>query len=150
MALLPELQLIHNQLKQPHFVFLRKIYLIFIALRAGRPTGRRSSPGSSKNFLYVVQYGSEANPAFYPIILGGLFPRGGGGEERPDLKVTSHIQLVPMSIKGGSAYPFPHTPTWCSDLLVKRRDNFCLAMNQTLSQTFSKSLLFGSTERVAS
>jgi hypothetical protein len=39
-------------------------------LRAGRPTGRSSSPGR------VVQTDSGAHPASYPIGPGGSFPGG--------------------------------------------------------------------------
>jgi hypothetical protein len=47
-------------------------------LRAGRPRGRSSSPGRSKNFsfLHVVQTGSGAHPVSYPAGTGGSFPGG--------------------------------------------------------------------------
>jgi hypothetical protein len=38
--------------------------------------GQSSSPGRVKNFLHVVQTGSGANPASYPMGTGGSFPRG--------------------------------------------------------------------------
>jgi hypothetical protein len=42
--------------------------------RAGRPRVRISSPGRVKNFLYVVQTGSEVHPTSYPMGAGGSFP----------------------------------------------------------------------------
>jgi hypothetical protein len=43
-------------------------------LRAGRPRGRSSSPGSVKNFLQVVQTGSGAHPVSYPKVRGAPSP----------------------------------------------------------------------------
>jgi hypothetical protein len=45
-------------------------------LGAGRPRGRSSSPGRVKNFLRVIQTGSGAHPASYPMGTGGFFPGG--------------------------------------------------------------------------
>jgi hypothetical protein len=42
-------------------------------LRAGRQRGRSSSPRGVKNFLHVVQTGSEAHPASYPMGTEGSF-----------------------------------------------------------------------------
>jgi hypothetical protein len=56
----------------------------------------------------------------------GLFPRGLSVR---GVKLTTHLQLVPMSRKSGSIYPLPHTPSWRSYYLVKHRDNFTLPMN---------------------
>jgi hypothetical protein len=42
---------------------------------------------------------------------GGLFPRGWSGR---DVKLTTHLQLVPRSRKCGSIHPLPHTPSWWS------------------------------------
>jgi hypothetical protein len=38
--------------------------------------GRSSSPGMVKNFLPVVQTGSGAHPASFPMGPGGFFPGG--------------------------------------------------------------------------
>jgi hypothetical protein len=38
--------------------------------------GRSSSPGRVKNFLQVVETGSGAHPASYPMDVGGSFPGG--------------------------------------------------------------------------
>jgi hypothetical protein len=69
---------------------------------------------------------STSRPALRPTNLlpignGGLFPRGYSGKYR---KLTTHIQLVPRSRKYGSIHPLPHTSSWRSAELVKRRDNF--------------------------
>jgi hypothetical protein len=45
-------------------------------LRAGRLRGRSSSPGSVKNFLHVVQTGSDVHPTSYPICTGAFFAGG--------------------------------------------------------------------------
>jgi hypothetical protein len=48
-----------------------------IRLATGWTTeGRSSSPGSVKNFLHVVQTGSGAHPASYPMGTRGSFPEG--------------------------------------------------------------------------
>jgi hypothetical protein len=39
----------------------------------------------------------------------GLFPRGKSGR---GVKLTTHLQLVPRSIKCGSTHRLPHTPSW--------------------------------------
>jgi hypothetical protein len=54
-------------------------------LRAGRPRGRSSSPGMGQDFspLHVVQTGSGAHPASYPMGTGGPFP---GGKAARDVK----------------------------------------------------------------
>jgi hypothetical protein len=43
-------------------------------LQAGRPRGWSSIPGSVKNFLYVGQIGSGADPASYSMGTGALSP----------------------------------------------------------------------------
>jgi hypothetical protein len=55
---------------------------VFIAywLRAGRPRGRSSSPGTVKNILHVVQTGSGAHTASYRMGTRGSFPRGKAAE----------------------------------------------------------------------
>jgi hypothetical protein len=66
---------------------------------------------------------SWAHPASYPMVTGGSFPREKSGR---CLKLTTHLQLVPMSKKRGPILPLPHTPSWRSAYLVKYRDNFDL------------------------
>jgi hypothetical protein len=39
------------------------------------------------------------------------FPRGWSGRA---MKLSTHLQLVPMSRKCGSIHPLPHTPSWSS------------------------------------
>jgi hypothetical protein len=41
----------------------------------------------------------------------GLFPWRWSGQ---GVKLTTHLQLLPMSRKCGSIHPLPHTPSWCS------------------------------------
>jgi hypothetical protein len=48
----------------------------YICQTSGRPNGRSSSPGRGKNFLHIVQTGSLAHPASYPMARGGYFPGG--------------------------------------------------------------------------
>jgi hypothetical protein len=43
-------------------------------LRTGRPRGRNSSPGRVKSFLHVVQTGSGAHKASYPMGTVRYFP----------------------------------------------------------------------------
>jgi hypothetical protein len=45
-----------------------------ILLQAGRLRGRSSRLGRVKNFLHVVQIGSEADSASYPMRTGSLSP----------------------------------------------------------------------------
>jgi hypothetical protein len=45
-------------------------------LRAVRLSGRISSPGRNKNFLQMMQTGSEVHPTSYPVGTGGPFPGG--------------------------------------------------------------------------
>jgi hypothetical protein len=45
-------------------------------LRAGRPRGPSSSPDRGENFLHVVQTGSGAYPASFPMGIGESFPWG--------------------------------------------------------------------------
>jgi hypothetical protein len=52
----------------------------------------------------VVQTGSGVHPTFYPTGTGGSFRR--------DVKLTTHLHLVPRSRKRGSIYPLSHTPSW--------------------------------------
>jgi hypothetical protein len=54
----------------------RVLFLACDWLGAGRPRGRSSTHGSVKNFLHIVQTGSGAHPACYPMATGGSFPRG--------------------------------------------------------------------------
>jgi hypothetical protein len=53
-----------------------------------------------------------------------LVSKGYRGYSGRGVKLTTHLQLVPMSRKHGSIHPLPHSPSWRSSYLVKRRDNF--------------------------
>jgi hypothetical protein len=104
------------------FQYLYCIFTVAPKTRASRysvwllaPRGRNSSPGRLKNFLHVVKTGSGAHSASYPIGTRGSFPGA---------KLSTHLQLVPRSIKRGSMHPLPHTCLWCNAYLVKHRDNF--------------------------
>jgi hypothetical protein len=46
------------------------------------------------------------------------------GQSGRGVKVTTHLQLVPMSRIRGSIHPLPNTPSWRISQLVKHRDNF--------------------------
>jgi hypothetical protein len=72
-------------------------------LQVRRKRGRSSSPGTVKSFLHVVETGSGANPACYPIVPGAVSP----GVKRPGHKFTTYLQLVPRSRKRGSILPLP-------------------------------------------
>jgi hypothetical protein len=65
-------------------------------LRAGRPGGRNSSPGRVKDYslLNVVQTGSEAQPASYPMDTGTLSP----GVRRPG-RETDHSPPTSAKVK---------------------------------------------------
>jgi hypothetical protein len=83
----------------------------------------KSRHGQEFSLLRVVQTGSGVHPTFYPIGTGGLFPRGLSGR---DVKLTTHLQLVPRSRKYGSIHPLPYTPSWRCVFLVKHRDKFTI------------------------
>jgi hypothetical protein len=81
-------------------------------LRAGRPTGRSSTPGRVRNFLFSMSskrvLGSTQPPMRW--VPGALSP----GVKRPERELTTHLQLVMRSRKYGSIHPLPHTPSWPS------------------------------------
>jgi hypothetical protein len=78
-------------------------------LWAARPSGWSSSPGRVNNILHVVETGSGAHPASYPMGAGGSFR--GVKRQRPD---ATHLQLAPRSRKRGSIHPLSHTSSWRS------------------------------------
>jgi hypothetical protein len=95
-------------------------------LRTAWPRGRSSSPGMVKN--------SRPRPdrlwgtaSLQSNGCRALFPLGWSGR---CLKLTTHLQLVPMLRKRGSVHPLPHTSSWCSAWLVKHRDNFTFSASQ--------------------
>jgi hypothetical protein len=58
----------------------------------------------------------------------GIFPRG---ESDRCMKMHTHLHLVPSSRIHGSVHPLPHTSSLQRTELVKRRDNFTLALLRT-------------------
>jgi hypothetical protein len=70
-------------------------------LRAGRQRGRSSSPGGVKNLHFAMS--SRSTLGSNSMDTGGSFSAGG-------VKLTTHLQIVPRSIKLGFIHPLPHTP----------------------------------------
>jgi hypothetical protein len=69
----------------------------------GRPRSRSSRPGRVKNYLHVVQTGSGAHPASYPVGTGGASP----GVKRPGSE-ADHSPPSSAGVKNGGA--IPHSP----------------------------------------
>jgi hypothetical protein len=79
---------------------------------AGRLRGRGSSPGSVKNFHFSMLPRPALGSTQPPIQrVSGALSRGYSGR---GVKLTTHLQLVPMSRKCRSIHPLPHTPSWRS------------------------------------
>jgi hypothetical protein len=82
-------------------------------LRAGRPSGRSSSPSRVKNFLFST----SSRPALRPTqpsvqwVPRALSP--GVKQQRREADPT-HLRLVPKSRIRGSIPPLPHTSSWRS------------------------------------
>jgi hypothetical protein len=66
-------------------------------------------PGKDFSPLQVIQIGSGAHPASYPMGNGGFST---GGLIGRGVKLTSHIQLVPRSRLRGSIHALSHTSSW--------------------------------------
>jgi hypothetical protein len=83
-----------------------------VGLRAGRPRGHISSPGSVKNFLFSIspRPGLGSTQPSTQWVLGTLSP----GVNRQGVKLTSHLHLVPRSRKRGSIHPLLDTLSWRS------------------------------------
>jgi hypothetical protein len=59
---------------------------------------------------FVVQTGSEAHPASYPMVTGGSFP----GVKRPG-READHSPPASVEVKKcGSIHPLHQKPSWCS------------------------------------
>jgi hypothetical protein len=91
-------------------------------LRAGRPRARSLSPGRGKNFIVFKSSRLVLRPTQPPIqwVTGALSP----GVKRSDVKLPTHLQIVPSSRKHGSIHPLPHTPSRRTAKLEKHRVNF--------------------------
>jgi hypothetical protein len=61
-------------------------------------------------------FGSHSED-YMPLHSGRLIKQQG-------MKLTTQFQPVPESRKCGSIQPFPNTPSWRWDYIVKHRDNF--------------------------
>jgi hypothetical protein len=66
---------------------------------------------SEFSLLHIVQTGSGAYAASYPMGTRGSFPKS---KAAGFVKLTTHRQLVPRSRKCGSVDPLPHMPSWHS------------------------------------
>jgi hypothetical protein len=70
----------------------------------------------------------------------GLFPRGWSDR---GVKLTTHLELVPMSRKCGSKHQLPHTPSWRSVYLLKNHAMKTCKAVEAGSHTFLTSALDG-------
>jgi hypothetical protein len=107
-----------------HFIlYFPQLWIWSNWLRAGRPRSRSLSPGGGKKFLFSASsrlaMGSTLPPIQWVPAAFSLGCKTAGAWSWP------YLQLVPRSRKFGSIHPPPpHTPSWRSALLVKRRDSF--------------------------
>jgi hypothetical protein len=72
---------------------------------------------------HIVQTGSGAHSASYPMGTGSSFHKGRG------MVLNFHLQLVQRSRKFASIHPLPHTPSRRNAYLVKHTDKFTLPMS---------------------
>jgi hypothetical protein len=83
-------------------------------LRARRPRGRSSSPGSVNNFHFSISSRPALRTTQPPIQwVPGLFLPG---VKRPGRELTTHLHVLRRSRKCGSIglHPLPHTSSWRS------------------------------------
>jgi hypothetical protein len=84
----------------------------------GQGAGVRVPVGQDFSLLYVVQSGSEAHPASYPMVIGPLSP----GVKRLGHE-ADHSPPSSAEVKNTWIYTStPQNSSWCSAKLVKHRD----------------------------
>jgi hypothetical protein len=74
---------------------------------AGR-LGFDSRQGQKFALRHIVQIGSGAHPASYPMGTGGFFPGG----KAIGVKLTAHFQLGTRLKTCGVVSALPHPPSW--------------------------------------
>jgi hypothetical protein len=65
-----------------------------VGIATGWTTRVRFPALQDYSLLHVVQTGSGAHPASYPVGTWGFFP---GGKSGKDVKLTTHLHLLPKS-----------------------------------------------------
>jgi hypothetical protein len=132
----------------PHLLVTPSITLTGILsyydlLGAGRPSGRSSSPGTVKNFLFTTSCRLALWPNYYPIQWepGPLSP----GVKQPG-READNSPPTSVDVKNIWIYTStPHTPSWHSASLVNHRDklNFLYqAISSVTKITASSFVLF--------